>query len=126
MFVALNPERHRGRAIGTGHCVPFVQHAAGAPHTSRWRQGPRVRGNNVPTGTVIATFGGNPPRYQNRTDGSSHAAILIIEEPNGLRVWDQWVGQPVHQRTLQFRGGSGRASNDGDRFHVVVVAGEVT
>jgi hypothetical protein len=79
-----------------------------------------VRGSNAARGTVIATFGGEPPRYQNRTDGSSHVAVLVAEEAGGLRVWDQWRGQPVHQRTIFFRGGQGRKVNDGDAYHVVV------
>jgi hypothetical protein len=118
-FIATNPERHRGQVVGNDHCVRFVQAAAtGLPHTSHWRRGRQVRGGDVAPNTVIATFGPDG-RYTNRTDGSAHAAILISELADGLRVWDQWVGQPVHQRTIRFRGGQGRASNDGDRFFVV-------
>jgi hypothetical protein len=124
MFVAADPERYRGRVVANGHCVRFVQAVIpGMPHTSAWRRGRAVRGGQVAKGTAIATFGGAPPRYQNRTDGSSHAAIFIEEVPAGLQVWDQWVGQPVAQRTIRFRRGEGRAVNDGDAFYVIIVEG---
>lgn len=36
-----------------------------------------------------------------------------------MTVWDQWKGQPVHQRSIRFRGGQGSASNDGDAYSVI-------
>lgn len=117
-WIAANPGRHAGQAVGTGHCVALVQAAARAPHTSQWRRGLKVRGNAVAPGTAIATFG-RDGRYENRIDGASHAAILIAEEPGGLRVWDQWKGHATQQRVLRFRGGQGTANNDGDQFHVI-------
>jgi hypothetical protein len=119
LFLATDPPaRHRGQQVGNGHCVPFVQHVSDAPLTMHWRRGRKVRGGDVEPGTVIATFGENGI-YTNRTDGTAHAAILIAEQANGLLVWDQWIGQPVHQRTLRFRGGAGQPINDGDAFFVV-------
>jgi hypothetical protein len=120
MFVASNPERHVGNAVDGGHCVRYCQEVSEVPHTSQWRRGRQVRGGNVPTGTIIATFGPDG-RYTNLTDGSAHAAVLIAENTDGLVVWDQWVGQSVHQRVLRFRGGQGDAANDGDQFFVVEV-----
>ena len=113
-----DPAAYEGQVIATGHCVRFVQEAAGCPHTSAWRRGRKVKDGGVPAGAAIATFGANG-RYQNRADGSSHAAILVAETVNGLEVWDQWVGHPVATRLIRFRGGAGRASNDGDRFYVI-------
>jgi hypothetical protein len=110
--------RYYGHVVGNGHCVPFVQQAGGVPHTSKWRRGQKVRGSGVEPGTVIATFDGDG-RYANAVDGSSHVAVLIAETEDGLLVADQWIGQPVHQRTIRFRGGSGNAVNDGDQFHVI-------
>jgi hypothetical protein len=55
-------------------------------------------------------------------DGSSHAAIYISQDDEGIRVWDQWVGQPVHERLIRFRGKTGNAVNDGDAFHVIELA----
>lgn len=119
-FIAEEPERHAGKKIGTGHCVPFVRAVTGAPHTSAWRRGPRARGGNLPTGTAIATFDANG-RYENDITGRSHAAVLIAENSDGLLVWDQWIGQPVHQRVIRYRGGAGSAVNDGDAFFAIVV-----
>lgn len=117
-WVAANPARYAGQVIDTGHCVRFVQESASAPHTSRWRRGSKVRGNPVAPGTAIATFdpGGT---YGNHTDGRSHAAILVAEQPDGLRVWDCWRGHPVAQRTIRWHGGQGKASNDADAFCVI-------
>lgn len=118
MFVASAPRDHLGKTIDTGHCVRLVQVAAGAPHTSAWRPGRRVRGGSVPTGTVIATFSPDG-RYENDVTGKSHAAIFLEEVPDGLQVIDQWQGHPVAQRLIRFRDGQGAKVNDGDQFFVV-------
>jgi hypothetical protein len=119
MWRCEDPERHAGRVVANGHCVRFCQAAVpGLPHTGQWSRGPRVRGAGVAPGTVIATFDPDGT-YGNHTDGRSHAAILIAEEAGGLRVWDQWVGHPVAERLIRFRGGRGKRVNDGDAFHIV-------
>jgi hypothetical protein len=115
---ATNPEHWAGQAVANGHCVRYVQHCSPVGHTSQWRRGTKVRGSDASPGTIIATFDPDG-HYGNRVDGSSHAAVLIAETAEGLRVWDQWVGHPVAQRLIRFRGGQGRAVNDGDRFHIV-------
>ena len=120
MFIAKDPHRHLGQVIDTGHCVRFVQVAAGVPHTSRWRPGIRVRGATVAPGTVIATF--RAGRYTNDVTGDSHAAIYLGQTAEGLQVLDQWVGQPVAERLIRFRGGSGKQVNDGDAFWTVTDA----
>ncbi|HSZ88066.1 MAG TPA: BPSL0067 family protein [Acetobacteraceae bacterium] len=121
MFIASDPRQYLGKIVDSGQCVRFVQVATpGLPHTGYWRAGQKVRGGAVPAGAVIATFEPDG-RYTNRVDGGSHAAVLIAENSDGLAVYDQWVGQPVHQRVIRYRGGSGNAANDGDRFHVVEV-----
>jgi hypothetical protein len=122
-FVATNPAVYAGQRVGSGECVALVQMAAGAPHTAQWRRGARVRGNQSPLGTAIATFD-DDGRYGNHADGRSHAAILIIELTEGLRVWDQWAGHPVAQRTIRWHGGDGNGDpvNDGDAYHVIEVA----
>lgn len=43
---------------------------------------------------------------------------------NGIWVWDQWQGQPVHERFINSRKGKGDAANDADRFFAIEVAGE--
>lgn len=117
-FVASRHEHLIGQSVGTGHCVAFVREVTGAPITTQWRRGDPVRGGNHAMGTAIATFDNNG-RYGNHVDGRSHCAVLIAENEDGLLVADQWVGQSVHQRVIRFRGGSGDAANDGDRFYAI-------
>jgi hypothetical protein len=79
-----------------------------------------VRGGEHAPGTAIATF--NPDgKYGNHTDGRSHAAILVSVNSDGLLVYDQWLNQPVAQRTIRYRGltNSKNATNDGDAFYVI-------
>lgn len=121
-FRASEPAAYAGQVIGNGHCVAYVHLTAGTPHTSRWRRGEWVRGaETVREGTVIATFGPDG-EYTNRTDGSSHAAVLVLRQDNGLQVWDQWVGRPVDLRVIRYKNGTGPACDDGDRFFVVEAA----
>jgi hypothetical protein len=121
-YIASSPETHKGEAVGTGQCVAFVQKASGAPLTSQWHRGIRVKGNGeqIEKGTAIATFDSNGV-YGNHMDGTSHAAIYVGQEADGIQVWDQWLGQPVHQRTLHFHGGAPdvKPVNDGDAFYVI-------
>lgn len=117
-FIVANPETHAGLVVGNGHCVRFLQLAGGLPHTSTWRRGALVRESGAAPGTAIATFDPDG-RYGNHVDGRSHTAVLVAIEEAGLSVWDQWVGQPVHQRLLRYRAGHGRAANDGNRFYVI-------
>ena len=117
-WIAPDPASYAGKGEGSGHCVAFVQAAAHAPHTSYWRRGVKVRGNQVATGTAIATFS-RDGRYENRLDGASHAAILIAQVDGGLHVWDQWKGHPVSQRTIRWKGGQGTANNDADQFYTI-------
>jgi hypothetical protein len=124
-YLADNPQAYAGRVVGDGHCVRFVQAAAAAPRTSAWRAGAWVRGNNaIPPGTVIATFESDGT-YTPET--GNHAAVYLSQDRTGIRVYDQWNGQPVHQRVIRFEGGrgagSGSKSNDGKLFRVVVVEG---
>ena len=115
-WVCADPEKYAGRVLDTGHCVRYVQIAANMPHTSQWRRGAKVRGNDVPQGTIIATFDPNG-RYGNHTDGRSHAAVFDAEVTTGLVVWDCWRGQPVHKRTIRW--GQPKPVNNGDAFYVV-------
>ena len=117
-WIAERPEAHAGQAVGNGHCVAFVRQAAGLPHTSQWRRGPSARHGALTPGTAIATFD-QSGRYENHTGGRSHAAVLIKVTAPGLMVWDQWVGTPVHRRTIRFRGGAGQPVNDGDAFFAI-------
>jgi hypothetical protein len=119
MFVASVPKCHIGQVIGNGHCVAYVREAAKLPHTSKWRRGVKVRGNEgLKLGTAIATFDPNDC-YGNHTDGRSHCAVLLDIQDKGLLVCDQWKGQPVHERFIRFKDGVGTAVNDGDQYYVI-------
>jgi hypothetical protein len=119
MFIASSPHAHLGRVVDTGECVRYVQVAAQASHTSRWVRGEKVRGaHHLPVGTTIATFDAQG-RYANDTTGRSHAAIYIGQNDQGLRVLDQWAGQPVHERLIRFRDGKAQPVNDGDAYFTV-------
>jgi hypothetical protein len=120
-YIATRPEAFEGRVVGAGHCVDFVKAAAGVPLTAAWQEGATVRGNpNIEPGTAIATF---------ESDGSytsqsgNHAAIYLSQNEDGIWVYDQWRGQPVHKRLIPFEGGGGakrgNKSNDGRRFAVI-------
>lgn len=119
-FIAANPETYAGQVVGSGQCVAFVEAASGAPLTSSWTKGAQVKGAMLAAGTAVATFG-PAGTYTNSTDGTSHAAIYVSQSPVGILVWDQWIGQPVHQRTIRFQGGAPGTEpvNDGDFFYVI-------
>ena len=125
-------------AIASMH---LVQICSTVGHTSNWRRGDLVRGGRHLAACIIATFN-DAGQYANATDGSSHAAILLGEEVNGLLVQEQYVGQPTHHRLISFRNGEGDACNDGASVlirssgrshqgghimtHAVVVVGEMS
>ena len=113
-------QNYLGKPIGSGQCVAFVEMAAKTPNTAAWKRGRIVAGDTtIPEGTAIATF--DPAgTYGNHTDGRSHGAIYVSQVAGqGLAVYDQWLGQPVHQRTIHFRDGAGLAVNDGNQFYVI-------
>jgi hypothetical protein len=113
-------QNYLGKAIGSGQCVAFVEAVAKAPLTAQWTRGRIVAGDTtIPEGTAIAAFDLDGT-YGNHTDGRSHGAIYVSQVAGqGLDVYDQWLGQPVHQRTIHFRNGAGLAVNDGNQFYVV-------
>jgi hypothetical protein len=120
-YIAGRPEAFAGRVIGAGHCVDFVKAAAGVPRSGEWQKGVQVRGNHhIPRGTAIATFEADGTYT---SESGNHAAIYLSQDDRGIWVYDQWRGQPVHQRLIRFAGGRGRKwgnkSNDGTRFAVI-------
>jgi hypothetical protein len=119
MFTAVEPHRHLNLVVANGHCVRFCQVVSDVPHTSHWEPGVKVRGGSVPRDTIIATFHPDKGIYENDTSGRSHAAVLLEERDDGLRVLDQWQGHPVSERTIRFKGGSQPHADDGDTYYVV-------
>ena len=116
-YVCSDPEKYRGKAVGSGQCVAFVQTAAGVGHTSGWSPGQQVKGNvYITPGTAIATFINGI--YPNQSRGN-HAAIYISHDDHGIKVWDQWKGRVVDTRTIRYKEGDEDPSNDGDFYHVI-------
>jgi hypothetical protein len=116
-YIANSPETYKGKVVGDGHCVAFVKAASGAPATTQWVEGAKVKGAVLTTGTAIATFQNG--KYTNDTTGKSHAAIYVRQDASGITVWDQWKTQPVHTRLIRFQGGSADPRNDGDAFAII-------
>jgi hypothetical protein len=105
---------------GNTECVEFVRQVTGAPHTTSWSRGQRVKGaaiGSIQRGTAIATFddNGNYP-----TDGQGrHAAIFLGKNDSGIQVLDQWNAQGrVLPRTIRFNRAGSRSDN-GDTFYVI-------
>lgn len=114
-YTCRSAERFHRQVVGSGHCVSLIQHCSGAPQTRNWRQGESVRGLQLEPGTIIATFRNG--KYPNQTGW--HAAIYISQNEEGIWVWDQWKGKPVHRRLIRFKNGKGTPNNDGDAYSVV-------
>ena len=121
-FVASGFTQYLGQSVGSGQCVALVQSSdPGVGLTATWAQGAAVQGNtSLQPGTAIATFNSNG-QYANATDGSSHAAIYLGQNADGIQVEDQWVGQPAHIHTIAWTslGNSTAAANNGSQYYVV-------
>ena len=118
-YIAHNLSQYVGQSVGTGQCVAYVQQAARAPFTGRWRAGIQVMRANPGTiarGTVIATMVDGT--YPNHAHGN-HAAIYLSHDAAGIYVQDQWTGHPVSPRLIHARSASGNASNNANAFFVV-------
>lgn len=116
-LVCQSAANYKDKTIGDGHCVSLIKHCTGAPSTEDWRPGTAVMSSELPAGTVIATF--KNARYTNRS--GHHAAIYIRHDENGIWVWDQWVGKPVHRRLIRNRIDSASAANTAQAYRVVQI-----
>ncbi len=67
---------------------------------------------------MIATFNANS-RYANATDGSSHAAIYLGQDANGMQVLDQWAGKQASVRTIPWSHPGAAPANTGTAYRVV-------
>lgn len=119
-WTATNPSQFAGKVIGTGQCVALVELAANTPTTAHWKAGRKVQGDmSIQSGCGIATFDADG-RYGNHEDGSSHAAVYMGQTGQGLIVWDQWKGQPTHERLIRFKpAGDGPNVDNGIAFSVI-------
>lgn len=118
-MIATGYDQYLGQSVGSGQCVALVQAAdSDVGLTRTWTQGAAVMGNSsLQPGTAIATFNGSG-HYANATDGSSHAAIYLGQNAQGIQVMDQWAGHAASSRTIPWSNTSGSA-NTGSAFYVI-------
>ncbi len=107
--------RWQGQVVGDGHCVSLIKRCTDAPRTALWRPGRKVQGQALLPGTIIATFKGDT--YPNVS--GYHAAIYIEQTDEGIVVWDQWRGMPVHRRLIRWQNPGAPAANSGTVYRVV-------
>lgn len=102
-----NPSRAMGNWLGRDQeCAALVQSQCNLPGwTDYWRPGRHVGSNcnNIPPLTAIATFLGPYGTYDHPSL-AQHSAIFIRCERDGIRVFDQWRGQPISNRVIPWRG----------------------
>jgi hypothetical protein len=115
-FICENASQWQGLVVGNGHCVSLIKKCSGAPNTDQWRPGPTVQGRDLGPGTIIATF--SQQRYPNKS--GFHAAIYSHQDAQGIWVWDQWRGKPVHQRLIRWQPRDTRPANTGSAYRVVM------
>jgi hypothetical protein len=114
-LVCNNAAQYEHQTIGDGQCVSLIKLCANAPQTQFWTPGARVLNTDLPEGTVIATFDND--RYPNKS--GYHAAIYIQQDQQGLWVWDQWIGKPVHKRLIRIRNDDAAPGNTAQAYRVV-------
>ena len=128
-YIAKNPNAFLQRSVGDGQCVALVEKAANMPRDRLWKRGIIVKGAVIAPGTIIATFDADG-KYGNHTNGSSHAAIYLGQNAEGIQVIDQWmtivhgraiphVAQPRTIRWKQFESKKASPVNIGDDYYVV-------
>lgn len=108
-------------AAGNTECVELIRQTAGAPHTSRWRAGQKVRDakqGQIPPYTAIATFVDD--KYPT-DDKGRHAALYLWHTAAEIRVVDQWKAQgEARERSIRFDNEHGTSrSDEGNAFFVI-------
>lgn len=116
-LVCKTAAHYQHQVIGNGQCVSFIKQCSGAPQTKFWSPGAPVLTTSPHPGTVIATFENG--RYPNKN--AYHAAIYIKQDQQGIWVWDQWVGKPVHKRLIRVRYDNADPSNTAQAYRVVMI-----
>lgn len=115
LFICEDITPYVDRQIGSGECVDLLSACANTPLTKNWRKGGKVMGKDIPTGTAIATF--RRGRYPNKR--GYHAAIYVSQTDEGIYVWDQWRGKPVHLRFIRARQSHKDPGNNASRYRVI-------
>ncbi len=114
-----NAAHYAGQVVGDGHCVSLIKRCSGAPDTRFWHAGSNVMQAAAPLapGSIIATFRNG--KYPNITGW--HAAIYISHGPEGIWVWDQWVGKAVHKRLIRYRNDGADPGNTAQEYRQVLI-----
>lgn len=110
---------------GTGQCVELVRDLTGAPNHQLWHEGAKLADaiwamNGIAKGTAIATFINGI--YPSLPTGN-HAAIYVsaAADFSSVVVFDQWLGQPPHLRTLSFNRPDGSSIvNRAEAFSIIL------
>ena len=90
--------------------MKYVFGAAGKPlgSTPNWKPGKLVKDNDIAAGTAIATF--KDDAYK------GHSAVFMYKTKDGIRVYDQWQGQPWHSRIIR---NNGKGVNNAKLYRVI-------
>jgi hypothetical protein len=109
---------------GNAECIEFVRQSLDAPHTSKWREGAKIRrlapgeSDPVARGTAIATF--VEGEYPQTGNSGKHAAIYLGQNAEGIQVLDQWKQKGrVSERTIHWNSPKPILSNDPQAFSVI-------
>ena len=112
--------------VGSRQCVALLQHYAGLPSTSTWKEGKTVFGQiTLAKGTAIATFVDG--KYKSLSTGN-HAAFYLSQDAGGIWIMDQWADDTrkpkVSKRYVTKKGkfASGRyvdPSNNAEAYSVI-------
>lgn len=117
-YICQSPNSYRNKIVGDGSCVSLIKQCSLAPDTRYWSAGEKVLSlppGAIPENSIIATFkNGTYPSV-----AGYHAAIYISHDENGIWVWDQWVGKPVHKRLIRLRSDKAKASNTAQAYRLV-------
>lgn len=107
---------------GRTECVELIKGLLGAPSTTLWKEGRKLRphADEIEPGTAIATFVDG--RYPNsRRRGNKHAAIFLRATEGGIYVLDQFAHQAaVKERFIPWQHPRDRrAANNASSYSTV-------
>ncbi|RWS21138.1 secreted protein-like protein [Leptotrombidium deliense] len=114
-----SPSTYVGKYVGESHeCVGLVKALCDNMvnfATPNWVRGQNVKDNckTISKWTAVATFTAPNNKYK------GHAAIFESCDVDGVWVYDQWNGQPVHRRKMKFGNTNNYPSNDGSALYTI-------
>jgi hypothetical protein len=141
-WVIRNPLQYVGQQPkGSHHCAALAQELGThlvppIPLVALWKPGVRVKGKNLPQGTVIAIFNSNGDyqgsRFAHNLNGTAHTALYVRQSSEGIEVVHQYKGcKTIKGSLIRFGGGrladhhsgvsasGGKLEDDADQYYVV-------